>query len=241
MKLACSSTAFDRSISGGDLTQLEWIELCARELAADGVVFDVRHFPRNDGDYLAQVKKMAADLGLTVAAVRDDTAFASDEAGIARTLDLALAVGAPLVASQLQAETDASWSEVLERLGTACSLAKHANVTLALRNARGTFAATARDLKRVAKETDSAWLRFGPEFPAFDASDEPGALLPKVVLAWQDVDATHEESERTLGLLAGYAGFLTLDRPPGTASAVGVREALGWWRAARAERWIDRT
>ncbi|MGH8163526.1 MAG: hypothetical protein ACREP1_04245, partial [Rhodanobacteraceae bacterium] len=70
MKLACSSTAFDRELRDGDLTQLEWIDRCARELAADGLVFDVAHFPRTDADYLAQVKKMCADLGLTVAAVR---------------------------------------------------------------------------------------------------------------------------------------------------------------------------
>jgi len=80
MKLACSSTAFDQQLRSGDLTQLEWIDACARELAADGVVFDVRHFPRTDTDYLAQVKKMSADLGLTVAALRHDGFFTADSA-----------------------------------------------------------------------------------------------------------------------------------------------------------------
>ena len=51
MKVASASSAFDRAIERGDLTQLEFIELSARELAVDGVVLDARHFPRTDDDY----------------------------------------------------------------------------------------------------------------------------------------------------------------------------------------------
>ena len=69
MKLACASSSLHRDIERGELTQLEFFDLCARELACDGVVLDVRHFPRTDDDYLAQVKKMAADRGLTIAAL----------------------------------------------------------------------------------------------------------------------------------------------------------------------------
>jgi len=79
MKLACASSAFDELFRDGALTQIEWIESCAREFEADGVVFDVRHFPRTDSDYLAQVKKMTADVGLTVAALEDDAFFPGDE------------------------------------------------------------------------------------------------------------------------------------------------------------------
>ena len=71
MKLACASGLLHRAIEHGELTQLEFLDLCARELACDGVVLDVRHFPRTDDDYLAQVKKMAADRGLTIAALAD--------------------------------------------------------------------------------------------------------------------------------------------------------------------------
>src|SRR5579862_7300506 len=70
MKLAVSSTSFADDFAGGALTQLEWLDLCAAELEADGVVFELRHFPRTDAEYVAQLKKMAVDLGLTVAALR---------------------------------------------------------------------------------------------------------------------------------------------------------------------------
>jgi len=53
-------------LARGELTQLEWLDLCASELDLDGVLFDTRHFARTDADYLAQLKKTAVDLGLTV-------------------------------------------------------------------------------------------------------------------------------------------------------------------------------
>lgn len=213
MKLSCASTAFSRAFDRGDVTQLEFLERCAREFAYDGVVLDVRHFPRTDDDYLAQVKKMAADLGLDVAAVRDDAFFAAADASRDATLAIALAVGAPLVASALQAETAVSWSAQLERLGAATSAAKRANVTLALRNVPGTFAAGAHDFKRASKEADSAWLRFGPEPALLDAADD-AAVLPKTVLLWED-------AARPFGRRDAYAtfrGHLVLDDESGEGS-----------------------
>ena len=139
MKLACSSTAFDEQLRGGDLTQLEWIDACARELAADGVVFDVRHFPRTDTDYLAQVKKMTADLGLSVAALRHDGFFSADSERMEQALEMALALGAPLLAAPLPPLTAAAWNDVLTRLGEATTQAKRFNVTLALRNEPHSF------------------------------------------------------------------------------------------------------
>src|SRR5215469_1212812 len=68
VKLACSSSAFDQALQSGRLTQLEFLDLAARELRVDGIVLDARHFPRTDSDYLAQIKKMAADTCLTIAA-----------------------------------------------------------------------------------------------------------------------------------------------------------------------------
>jgi sugar phosphate isomerase/epimerase len=230
MKLACSSTAFDELIRSGELTQLEWIDLCAHELGADGVVFDVRHFPRTDTDYLAQVKKMAADTGLTVAALRHDGFFEADREHVEQALELALAIGAPLLAAPLSPETSASWTHVLERLGTATSAAKRLNVTLALRNAPHTYAASTHDMKRVSKEADSAWLRYGPDFSAFDAASEPQTLVAKAVLVWQPLDPA--DSKSIVQMLAGYNGFMALDVPEGNANAAQMKNALRTWRSA---------
>jgi sugar phosphate isomerase/epimerase len=229
MKLACSSTAFDELLRSGELTQLEWIDLCAHDLTADGAVFDVRHFPRTDTDYLAQVKKMAVDLGLTVAALRHDGFFTADAEHMEQQIEIALALGAPLLSAPLPLETGTSWSELQSALGTATSLAKRHNVTLAVRNEPHTFGASTHDLKRVAKEADSAWLRFGPDFAALDAGSDPEALLPKTVLAWQRLEASEEPALRLLGQ---YRGFVVLDAAEGNASAADMKNALRRWRSA---------
>jgi sugar phosphate isomerase/epimerase len=184
MRFAYSSGAFDQALRRGDLTQLEFIDAVARETLFDGVVLDDRHFPRTDDDYLAQIKKMAADLGLTIAALASDAFFVADEHMMRAALDRALAIGAPLLAGHLASETALSWSDQLHKLNIASSLAKAANVTLAVRNASGTFAATEHECKRVNKETDSAWLRYGLEPAAFDAASDVTALRPKTVLLW---------------------------------------------------------
>lgn len=228
MKLACSSTAFDERLRSGELTQLEWIDLCAHELSADGIVCDVRHFPRTDTDYLAQVKKMAVDTGLTMAALRHDAFFDADPEHMEQALDMALALGAPLLSAPLPAETAISWADMQARLGTATSLAKRLNVTLAVRNMPQTYAATSADMKRVSKEADSAWLRYGPDFGAFDAASEPEALAGKCVLAWHDF--RRKDTSARVEALRGFLGFLCLTDGEGAATAESAREAFQTWR-----------
>ena len=222
MKLACSSTAFDEQLRNGDLTQLEWIDACARELAADGVVFDVRHFPRTDTDYLAQVKKMSTDLGLSVAALRHDGFFDADAAHAEQTLEMALALGAPLLAAPLPPVTSAPWSDVLARLGEAAALAKRFNVTVALRNGPHSFAAGVHDMKRVTKETDSAWLRYGPDFAALEEGSDPNELLPKTVLVWHEFEA----ADVPLAIMRSFRGFLALDAAEGNANVQSMKKAV---------------
>jgi hypothetical protein len=191
----------------------------------------VRHFPRTDTDYLAQVKKMAVDLGLTVAAFRHDGFFDADEAHIEQAVEIALAVGAPLLSAPLPPETAATWTEVLSRLGTATSVAKRLNVTIAVRNVPHTYAATTHDMKRVSKEADSAWLRYGPDFSVFDAASEPSSILAKVVLAWQALDVP-DDLETLDWLFKEFRGFVVLDAAEGDASMVSMKSALNTWQRA---------
>jgi sugar phosphate isomerase/epimerase len=216
MRFAYSSGAFDEALRSGDLTQLEFIDAVARETLFDGVVLDDRHFPRTDGDYLAQIKKMCTDLGLTIAALASDAFFVADEDAMRGSLDRALALGAPLLAGRLGSETALSWSEQLQKLGTASSLAKTANVTLAVRNAPGTFAGTENACKRVSKETDSAWLRYALEPATFGAAADITPLREKTVLLWVDA----RESELA-SLWRGFHGFAVIEKTqPHVASAM---------------------
>jgi sugar phosphate isomerase/epimerase len=216
MQFAYSSGAFDQALQRGDLTQLEFIDAVARETLFDGVVLDDRHFPRTDDDYLAQIKKMAADLGLTIAALASDAFFVANEDAMRAALDRALALGAPLLAGRLGAETALSWSEQLYKLGAASSLAKSANITLAVRNAPGTFAATEHACKRVSKETDSAWLRYGLEPAAFGAATDVTPLREKTVLLW--VGAREEPLD---AIWRNFHGFAVIEKTqPHVASSM---------------------
>lgn len=227
MKLACSSSAFDRALQSGELTQLEFLDHVARELRADGVVLDVRHFPRIDDDYLAQIKKMAADVGLTIAAIASDEFFIAGPEKMREFMRISVATGAPLLTGRLAQETALAWSAQLERLADATSLAKKQNITLAVRNAPGTFAATSADCKRVTKEADSAWLRFGLEPGALDGASDPAAISDRTVLLWAGT-SPGDLPERW----SDYAGFTVIDKASGDAQMDEIKIAIRSWRTA---------
>ncbi len=231
MKLACASTAFDRAIGSGELTQLEFLELCAHQLTCDGIVLDVRHFPRNDNDYLAQVKKLATDWGLSIAAVTDSRFFSESADAMEGALHRAQMLGAPLIAAPLGRVVDGSWSDQLERLNVATSMAKARNITLAVRNAIDTFAAGTHDYRRVAKETDSAWLRYGPEPDALEGGSDVAALRANTVLLWTDVATQTERSIADINAAFGdFVGFLSLDHRDGSAEQAHMIRAVRRWR-----------
>jgi len=236
VKLACACSSFRRAFDSGDLTQLEFLDHAGRTLECDGVVLDVAHFPRTDDDYLAQVKKMAADLGLCIAALCDDAFFSATAPDISRTLAVAVAIGAPLLAGQLAPETAFAWSEQLAKLNDATGLAKRANVTLAVRNAPGTFAATTLDCKRVSKEADSAWLRFGPEPRAFDAASDLSDVASKTVLLW----SAYDRAPSIEGWEA-FRGFVALDGADGSCTIAAMQSATRRWRIALANFELNRT
>lgn len=226
MKIASSTASFDRDLRAGDLTQLEWLDLCVEPLGIDGVVFDVRHFPRTDDEYLAQLKKMCVDRGLSVAGLAADALFESDDL---RWIEIALHLGAPLLIARTPQATDAAeagaWNGVVAAARKAASAAKRSNVTLAIRNAPGTFCEDASALKRLAKDVDSAWIRYAPD---------PARLLPlesAETLASRAVIVTHDIGERIPHGLRVFRGFLVLDDASGQASAADAGGLISGFRA----------
>ncbi|GAC1410074.1 MAG: hypothetical protein NVSMB64_19010 [Candidatus Velthaea sp.] len=181
MKIAATSAAFDREIAAGELTQLEWLDACAHDLRVDGVVCEIRHFPRTDREYLAQVKKTAADVGLTVAAVAVDDVFSGDGE---TALGIARAIGAPLVLTATPHASDdpASWNRLALAASRATSVAKGENVTLAVAGRVGRVCSDLGDVRRLAKEADSAWFRYAPDLAALASDPKRESTLEKAVL-----------------------------------------------------------
>ncbi len=240
MKIAASSAAFERALAAGDLTQLEWLDQCASDHEADGVLFDIRHFPRTDSDYLAQLKKMAADLGLTVAGLSASTPDTAD-------IQTALALGAPLLvisapAAPGQAE---AWNDFLATMRPLAAAAKRANVTLALRNAPNTLCETVADCKRATKDVDSAWLRYALDVAALEASESSGTLNLKAVLAIHRItdletfarDAT--EARTIVNALRGFRGFVAIEHRDANAERTAYHRAMRTLRAASAQAALE--
>jgi sugar phosphate isomerase/epimerase len=239
MKIACSSAGFSRAIAEGSLTQLEWLDLCANELEVDGVVFDRAQFPRTDDEYLAQLKKLAVDLGLTVAALSSSAAFAG---GDGTDFALAMRLGAPLVVRRAPAtsEDPAAWGQFTDEARTLASAAKATNVTLAVRNAKGTLCESSADVRRLAKDVDSAWLRFALEPAAFGTPDESDVLLAKSVIAFHALErqetfaAENDDAAPALvRALARYRAFIVLERDESDPSRTAYHEALERFTALR--------
>jgi hypothetical protein len=225
MKIATSSTSFARGIAAGTLTQLEWLDLCANELEVDGVVFDTAQFPRVDAEYLAQLKKLAVDLGLSVAAVSAAGAFSG--AGSA-SIEIAVQLGAPLVVSPAPkaSEDPAAWGAFTELTRNLASSAKASNITIAVRDAPGTLCEDAAGLRRLKKDVDSAWVRFAPEAASLGPSSESAAVLTKSVIAFHSIErlaafatAGDAEAATTVRALARFRGFVVLERREAEAEA----------------------
>jgi len=227
MKIASSSASFERALAARELTQLEWLDLCASELELDGVVFDARHFPQTGADYLAQLKKTAVDLGLTVAGLHAPGLLAADGT---RWLEVAETLGAPLVIFEAPpGGEESAWTDFLATLKPLTGAAKRANVTLALRNDPATLCSGAADCKRIAKDADSAWLRFALAAGTLGSLDRSDELVPKTVIATHvmsqvETFATAGDSEARdlVEALRGFRGFVALDR----GADAGPRDAF---------------
>ena len=207
MRIAVSSSTFRRPLASGDLTQLEWVERCASELALDGVLADVTDFPRTDAEYVAQLRKVAVDLGLVPFGL-DAAGLLEPAASAARENALALAggFGAAVVRTALPPPGEvppASFSEAVATAKAFGRVAKGANVTLIVPPAAGTLGEDLAAVKHLLKDADSAWLRACPRaldpatpaardrYPAYSATpaDDPAAVVARASGAWLILDA----------------------------------------------------
>ena len=165
MRIAVSSAPFRRSFASGGLTQLEWVERCAAVLAVDGVFPAAADFPRRDDDYVAQLRKVAIDLGVVPLGIDAPGLLAEPPAEREAVLGLARTFGAALVRITLPPPGDVPPATFVETTGAAKALsrlAKSLNVTLIAAAAPGSLAEDLAGVKHLLKDVDSAWLRAAP-------------------------------------------------------------------------------
>jgi hypothetical protein len=224
MRIAVSSSTFRRPLAAGELTQLEWLERCASALDVDGVLADVADFPRTDGEYTAQLRKIAVDLGLVPLGLDTAGLFERDAAPASESvLALATGFGALLVRSALPAPGELPPAAYVDAVATVKALgraAKGANVTLVVPSAPGTLGEDLAAVKRLVKDADSAWVRMCPSFaevaaagpkerfPAVSATpnDDPAAVIAPARHSWILLDAPADD--RPWETLAAAIGAL---------------------------------
>ncbi|MBV8750414.1 MAG: hypothetical protein JO103_11965 [Candidatus Eremiobacteraeota bacterium] len=208
MRIAVSSSTFRRPLAGGALTQLEWVERCASLLGADGVLADIADFPRTDGEYVAQLRKVAVDLGLVPFGI--DAPSLLDPAATAAFRDEVVAIAAGFGAAVIRTVPSApgevppaTFVETVRAAKALARAAKGANVTVLVAAAPGTLGEDLAGVKHLLKDVDSAWLRAAPSalvapgaigpkdrHPAFiaTASDDPAAVAAQRDDAWVILD-----------------------------------------------------
>lgn len=254
MKLGCNSHSYARMLAAGELTQLEWVDWCAHELALDGLEFAGAHFPRRDDDYLAQLKKLCVDRCLTVAAYYHDTPFDSADTdthvpALARAIEIAVAIGAPIVrfgCADVSASPGIAWRELIRGLKSICIDAKIRNVTLALQPRPQSLIVTPADARRAQKECDSAWLRLAlsAEHLAGEHHDEWTAALEEVtIVSAPMLQLDTFGADETIDYISvltqlwqhPYRGFLSLEYRGAEDESAAVKSSVLWLRGMLAK------
>jgi hypothetical protein len=211
VRIAVSSSTFRRPLAAGELTQLEWLERSASVLGADGVLAAVEDFPRRDGEYVAQLRKVAVDLGVVPFGL--DAPGLLERAGAEQrepVFALASGFGALVVRTTLPPPGEVPPATFVEAVAAAKALsrqAKAANVTVLVGAAPGTIGEDLAGVKHLLKDVDGAWLRAAPpavrageigpkdRYPAFVASpaDDPRAVAASASRSWVILDAPPSE------------------------------------------------
>jgi hypothetical protein len=232
MRIAVSSSPFRRPLAAGELTQLEWVERCASVLGVDGVVPDLADFPRTDGEYAAQLRKVAVDLGIVPFGVDAQALLDPTTGEEARDSALLLAstFGAAILRAPLPPAGEvppAAFVAAASAAKGASKAAKRLNVTLVVPARAGTLADDPNGVRHLLKDVDSAWLRacpravdepaaWGPKdrFPAFEASveDDPQRVVARAGFGWLILDAP-VTLERPWERLGAAIGALRAVRP----------------------------
>jgi sugar phosphate isomerase/epimerase len=172
-----SSWSYNPLIASKQMDQLAWIKLC-KELELDGVELLDVHFPSLAKEYVYQVKKLIADLGLEISMCSvsndfgkpDEAKRAESEKLVETWINASKWFGAPFLRifsgwpgqndpAKYESEKQKLWPEMIHRLQELSKKAEDAGIMLVLENHNQMgFTKTVDDLFRIITEVDSEWL-----------------------------------------------------------------------------------
>lgn len=257
MKLGCSSWSYDRDFNEGRLDQLQWLRICAEDLALDGVELLDHHFPDTERPYLRELRRRAEELGLTVSCVSVSNDFGRTAAEarrrevekVRRWLEITRFLGAPVLrvfAGWLPPEDaqagarESLWPEVVACLRESAAAAAECGVVLALENHDdGGFVSRPAEIERCLREVDSPWLRL-----CLDTGDLGSlAAIERVAshavhVHAKLIDLDDDGADRrldwpaTFAVLreAGYRGFLSIEYEGQEPAETALPRAVAYLR-----------
>jgi sugar phosphate isomerase/epimerase len=180
MKLGCNIWSYHRAVNSKKISQLEWVEKCAKELKLDGVELLDYGFPESvvkgnppDGDYLKKIKKLCTDLNLEIYLVSSASNFGFvDEKKLKESIeyvkkwiDISYYLGAPATrffaghAEPLE-DQENGWKSLIKATKICTEYAESKGIVLALENHNGKgFIKTSEDVFKLFNAINSPWLK----------------------------------------------------------------------------------
>ncbi|MBU4367163.1 MAG: sugar phosphate isomerase/epimerase [Kiritimatiellae bacterium] len=238
MNTSCSSWSYHRTIAAKKMDLMAWVRECAA-LGLDGVELLGNHFPGTDRAYLVELKKLCADLYLTVAmvsadghlTVSDDAQRQKEIEAIRKWVEVAAFLGAPRVrffcgsGAELTAGGSVLFQKVKQAVAEVAALGAAHGIVMAMENHGGT---TADQLLALMGVVHSPWLKLtmdtgnfpptsqvGPETYASIERCAPQAAIVHAKFFNVKPDGSDSEFDwqRIHGLLqhAGFRGFLSIE------------------------------
>ncbi len=232
---------------------MDWLDLCGRELALDGVELLDLHFPTTDLPHLREVKRRCAELYLTISCVSVSNDFGRPTASerehelirVKRWVDVAHFLGAPVLRVFAgwppAGRKESLWASMIDCLRESARYAQERGVVLGLENHDGGgFVATAADVERALSEVGSPWLRLCLDTGDFEdpaAIQRTAAHAVHVHAKLYDLDAQGKDKRldwpAIIGTLkaARYRGFLSIEYEGAEEAETAVARGARYLRA----------
>lgn len=261
MNTACNSWSYYRTIEAKKMDQIAWVRECAA-LGLDGIELLGYHFPRTDRAYLVELKKLCADLYLTIAMVSaegyftgpDDARRQKEIESIRQWVEIAEFLGAPRVrffcgkSAELLAGGPVLFKKVVKALSDVAAIGAEHGIVMALENHSGM---TADQLLAILDAVNSPWLKLNLDTGNFPPTEKatteayaaiercaPHAAIVHAKFLNVKPDGSDGEFDfkRIHGLLerAGFRGFLSVEYEGKDADEVAaMRRIAGFIKTLR--------
>lgn len=236
MKLGLCTWSYNRTFASGKMDLEKLLHVCADELKIGGIdIIDI-HLKSQDPAYLLKIKKLAADLQITISAVSPGNSFGKDKEPdekaevdkINKWTDVAYLLGSSnlrIFAGWAPKERHKElWPKVVKSIKQCAEYAAKKGVTLAIESHNGGgYLPTSVETLKLLKDVNSPWVKLNLDTGNYQDPDIYEALRKSMPYATHMHAKIHKLSkegnelefdyDRIFTILkeANYRGFLNVE------------------------------